>query len=89
MPLQEFMNGILVTACFVAGLFFLRFWRRTRDRLFLIFATAFWMLGLNWLALAFTTRDEVQTRWYVVRLAAFLLILAAVIDKNRSRRRAG
>jgi uncharacterized membrane protein HdeD (DUF308 family) len=86
MPPQPFMTGILVTASGVAGLFFLKFWRRTRDRLFLIFAVAFWMLGINWLALAFTTRDEAQTPWYIVRLAAFLLILAAVIDKNRSRR---
>lgn len=82
---HQFLTGVLVTACAVAGLFFVRFWRRTSDRLFGIFAVAFWLLGINWLALAFTTRDEIQTRWYFLRLLAFLLILAAIIDKNRSR----
>ena len=84
--LYEFMLGGLVMGCFVAGLFFLRFWRKTRDRLFAIFAIAFWLLGLNWLALAFTTQDEVKTWYYAVRLLAFVLILFAILDKNRAAR---
>ena len=44
------------------------------------------MLGVNWLALAFTDRDEIRTWLYAVRLAAFVLILIAIIDKNRPRR---
>jgi hypothetical protein len=75
--------------CFVAGLFFLRFWRKTRDRLFAIFAAAFWLLGANWLALAFTEVDEVKTWLYAVRLLAFILILFAIIDKNRAGRLPG
>ena len=91
---NQFLLGAVVVACLSAGLFFLRFWRRTRDRLFAAFAVAFWVLGLNWAALAWLqiTRpeqpnevDEVRTALYVVRLLAFLLILAAVIDKNRTR----
>jgi hypothetical protein len=85
--LYEFMLGALVMACFVAGLFFLRFWRKTRDRLFAIFAIAFWLLGANWLALAFTEQDEVTTIYYAVRLLAFVLILFAIFDKNRAGRR--
>ena len=85
--LYEFMLGGLVMGCFVAGLFFLRFWRKTRDRLFAIFAVAFWLLGVNWLALAFTEQDEVKTIYYAVRLVAFVLILYAIIDKNRAGRR--
>ncbi len=81
---NQFLLGVVVAACSVAGLFFLRFWRRTRDRLFVIFAVAFWTLGANWLALAFTEQDEVRTALYVVRLLAFLLILGGVVDKNRS-----
>ena len=81
------MLGGLVMGCFVAGLFFLRFWRKTRDRLFAIFAIAFWLLGVNWLALAFTQQDEVKTIYYAVRLLAFVLILYAIIDKNRASRR--
>ena len=85
--LYTFMLGGLVMGCFVAGLFFLRFWRKTRDRLFAIFAIAFWLLGVNWLALAFTKQDEVKTIYYAVRLVAFVLILYAIIDKNRASRR--
>ncbi|HEX8916425.1 MAG TPA: DUF5985 family protein [Humisphaera sp.] len=92
---NQFLLGAVVAACLAAGLFFLRFWRRTRDRLFAAFAVAFWVLGLNWAALAWlqVTRpeqpdeiDEVRTVLYVVRLLAFVLILAAIIDKNRARR---
>jgi hypothetical protein len=82
---NEFLLGLLVMACAVSGMFFLRFWRKTRDRLFAIFAIAFWLLGLNWLLLAFISRDEAQSAIYVVRLLAFILILVGIIDKNRPR----
>jgi hypothetical protein len=76
-------------ACAVAGVFFLRFWRKTRDRLFVIFAIAFWLLGLNWFLLAIISRDEATTAiFYVLRLLAFILIIFAIIDKNRPRRSA-
>jgi uncharacterized membrane protein YcjF (UPF0283 family) len=84
----EFMLGGLVMGCFVATVFFLRFWRKTRDRLFVIFAIAFSLLGANWLLLAFTEQDEINTWYYAVRLLAFVLILFAIIDKNRTGRRA-
>jgi hypothetical protein len=88
-PLNTFFLGAVVMACGVAGLFFLRFWRRTHDRLFAIFAAAFWLLGLNWLLLAFTD-PEAETRrvaLYTIRLLAFVLIIVAIIDKNRASRR--
>lgn len=79
------VSGAIAMGYGVAGLFFLRFWRETRDRLFLIFAGAFWLLGLQRLALAFTPdMIEDDTGLYLVRLFAFLLILAAIVDKNRS-----
>jgi hypothetical protein len=79
------VSGAIVMGYAVAGLFFLRFWRATRDRLFLILSGAFWILGIQRLVLAFT-RDMVEdhTALYLVRLFAFLLILAAIVDKNRS-----
>jgi xanthine/uracil permease len=83
--LNEFLLGAIVMGCGVAGLFFLRFWRRTRDRLFLIFGVAFWTLGVNWLALLFIRQDEVRTWLYGLRLVAFVLILIGIIDKNRPR----
>jgi len=84
--LHHFLLGCVVVACAVAGLHFLRFWRRSGERLFLIFGVAFWTLGVNWLALAFTRQDEARTWLYVLRLLAFVLILWGIWDKNRPRR---
>ncbi len=81
-----FLGGV-VTCCLLAGLFFCQFYVRTRDRLLLLFAIAFWVLGLNWLMLAFAQRNEVRTILYILRLLAFLLILYGILDKNRSARR--
>ena len=89
-PIHHFMYGGLVIACGAAGLFFLRFWRKTRDRLFAILAIAFWVLGLHWLVLARTPgMDEVHAVLYTIRLLAFLLILFAIVDKNRSAKASG
>jgi hypothetical protein len=87
--LNPFILGMVVMACGVAGLFFLRFWRRTHDRLFAIFAAAFWLLGVNWLLLAFTDPEAETQRLilYALRAVAFVLILLAILDKNRKSAR--
>jgi hypothetical protein len=79
-------SGAIAMGYAVAGLYFLRFWRETRDRLFLIFAFAFWLLGVQRLALI-VSREMVEdnTGLYLVRLFAFLLIMGAIVDKNRRR----
>lgn len=84
--LHIFLLGMNVMGCIAIGLFFLRFWKKTHDRLFIMFAIAFWVLGVNWLALTLTPwEDESRTALYVIRLIAFILILIAIIDKNRAR----
>ena len=84
LALNQLISGAVLMGYLVAGLFFLRFWRDTRDRLFLIFAIAFGLLGLQRVALGLTWNLlESQTGLYVVRLFAFLLILGAIVDKNR------
>lgn len=80
--LHQFLLGMVVMAAAIAGLFFVRFWRKTHDRLFAIFAVAFWTLGANWLALAVTVQDEFRTALYVLRLFAFVLIIIGILDKN-------
>ncbi|MBA3685035.1 MAG: hypothetical protein H0W72_07310 [Planctomycetes bacterium] len=71
--------------CSVAiTLFFLRFWRRSKDRLFLAFAIAFLIFAVSRTGLAFLEDDESRTYIYLLRLAAFLAILWAIVDKNRS-----
>ena len=83
-----YVSGAITMGQLIAGLFFLKFWTRTRDRLFLAFAAAFWLLALNQgiIALAGIPREE-QSWVYVLRLAAFLLIIMAIVSKNFSRAR--
>ncbi|HET7434200.1 MAG TPA: DUF5985 family protein, partial [Thermoanaerobaculia bacterium] len=62
----------------------LRFWATSRDRLFAIFAAAFGLLAVQRIALALSRSAlEDQTALYLIRLAAFVLIIVAIIDKNR------
>jgi len=70
----------------IATLFFLRFWQRTRDRLFLAFSVAFLLLGLNQ-AIVILANIPVEDRSpiYLLRLAAFGIIIWAVIQKSRDR----
>ena len=85
-PVTALVSGVLVMGYAVAGLFFLRFWRETRDRLFGIFAGAFWLLALQRLLLALHHNPDEQVWLYGIRLLAFVLILVAIIDKNRGAR---
>lgn len=82
-----FLLGMIVTASLVAGAFFFKFWRQTRDGLFLAFAAAFIIEGLNRIGFLFVAHpNEGSPAIYLVRLIAFLLILAAIVRKNREAR---
>lgn len=49
-----------------------------------MFAAAFLLLGITRLGLAMSQDyAEGHTYWYWVRLAAFLVILVSIADKNR------
>jgi hypothetical protein len=86
--MDQILTGVYVMGYTVAGLFFLRFWYVTRDRLFLLFAIAFWVLGLQRLMLGLTTQtDEDVLYLYGIRLAGFILIIWAIIDKNLQARK--
>jgi hypothetical protein len=86
--MTQFMWGAMTVASWVIGLIFLRHWKLSRDRLFAMFAAAFWILGASWAALAIQSPPrETQHYFYLLRLIAFLLILAAIVDKNRKRGR--
>lgn len=82
--MEQFIMGAIAMASSIVALFFLRFWRETGDRLFAIFALAFLLLGVTRLGLALSPQElEGHTHWYWMRLAAFILILVAIVDKNR------
>jgi hypothetical protein len=80
----DFLGGAATVASWVVAMFLFKFWRESRDRLLLIFSLAFVVLGLNWvLVAAFHPGRETRHLFYLVRLVAFLLILVAIVDKNR------
>lgn len=86
MAVYDFLSGAVAFGFVVAGLFFLRFWNRVRDPLFIWFALAFWLLGAGQtiLALAGVPLEE-RSSVYLIRLTAFLLIIFAIFRKNRAR----
>lgn len=85
--MQLFLLGMISMGFAVAALFFLRFWRGSRDRLFLYFAIAFALEAANRAIFAFNgARSEEVTLYFSLRLVAFLLILWAIVDKNWMRR---
>lgn len=84
MTVFDFLSGSITLGFLIAALFFLRFWRRTDDGLFLAFATAFALLGLGQgiQALASIPQEE-RSYVFLIRLAAFTIIIAAIVRKNR------
>ena len=81
----DLISGGTIVAALVITLFFFRYWQQTRDRLFLMFAGGFLTFAVSRLILAFLDEDdEGRVFVYALRLLAFALILAAIIDKNRS-----
>ena len=82
--LLNFLSGAITTGFLIAGLFYLRFWRQTGEGLFAAFAFSFWLLGVGQAALAFAEIPVEERSWlYLIRLAAFSLILVSIWIKNR------
>lgn len=85
MTLVNFLSGATALGFLACGLFFLRFWRRTRDPLFMAFALAFALLGIGQAVLALANiPTEERGSIYLIRLSAFALILFAILRKNRA-----
>jgi hypothetical protein len=78
------LMGAVAMASFVATLFFLRFWRQTRDGFFLLFAAAFGLDALTRAVLGmWQVSDEAEPLFYLARLVTFALIILAIVQKNR------
>ena len=83
--MQALVAGALTMGYAIASLFFLNFWRKSHDRLFAMFSAAFGILAVQRPTLALITDMQGETTWlYALRLAAYLLMLAAIVDKNRA-----
>ncbi len=88
--MHRFLLGAVCLAFALVGLFFLRFWRDTRDRLFALFSLAFFVLAANRIGFMLQSEHDVKgDSLYGVRLLAFVLILVAIVDKNRSQKSSG
>ena len=87
MMIDDFLAGAIAMGFATAALMFLKFWRRTREGLFLAFAASFFLLALNHALLSVSNVPlEERSSLYLIRLAAFLLIIGAFWHQNRKRR---
>jgi len=85
--MEDFLAGAVAMGFAIAALMFLKFWRRTREGLFLAFAASFLLLSINHAMLSLTRVPlEERSSLYLVRLLAFLLIIGAFWYQNRKRR---
>jgi L-asparagine transporter-like permease len=84
----DFFTGALTMTYVLAAAYFVHFWRRSGERLFMAFGIAFGLLAVNQFAVELIgASDERGSYAYVLRVIAFLLIAAAIVDKNLARRR--
>ena len=84
----DYLAGAVTLAYVVAAMYFVHFWQRTTDRLFLAFAVAFSLLALNQLAVFVLGVDDERYNYaYILRVLGFVLILLAIVDKNLHGRR--
>ena len=82
--MNELLIGATAFGSAAIGLFFLRFWRESRDRLFLAFATAFFIFAANRVVIGLSDREsEELLPVYGLRAAGFLVIILAIVDRNR------
>jgi uncharacterized membrane protein HdeD (DUF308 family) len=85
---EGFLLGVIATACLTAGMFFLRFWTKTHDRLFLAFSLFFFIDAANRIIFLSLPKPNEGSPWiYFVRLFALVLLLAAIVAKNYERPR--
>lgn len=82
--MTTFINGAVAMGFFSVGLFFLKFWRDSRDRLFMIFALAFWTFAIDYAMLGVVPLANEQRPYvFLLRLVGFVAILCGIADKHR------
>lgn len=83
---MSFLSGAYMMALFTIGLHFLRFWLETREKFFLNFLVAFWLLAFERILLAWQPPgSDGESLYYLIRLVAFFIVMAAILNKSRSR----
>lgn len=86
MSLTQFFSGIAALGAWIGAVYFFKFWLKTRDRLFWMFSVSFCLMALERFVLVLQTSaiQEEYSYVYLIRLIAFIIIIVAVIDKNRT-----
>jgi hypothetical protein len=83
---NEFMSGMITAGFAVAALFFLRFWARAKDVLFLGFALALALLATSQALTTLLGLPMEERSWiYLLRMLAFLILIVAILRKNMGR----
>jgi hypothetical protein len=92
--LNQFLSGGIMVGFLACGFFFYRFWKKTRDTLFAVFAVSFWILAVERIFLLATVnlgdltgQHELREHVYWFRFIAFMLIIIAFVLKNREQAR--
>jgi hypothetical protein len=85
--MAAFLTGMIAMGFLVAGLFFLRFWRRTNDMLFAAFALAFLLFALQQIIVGLSGIPREELSWtFLLRLAGFAILIVAILVKNLGQR---
>lgn len=82
-PVSIFLSGAITAQCLVVSLFFIQYACKTSDAFFRYFAFAFILLAAEriiWVLIG--VPSELQPVVYLFRLAAFSVIIAAILKKN-------
>jgi hypothetical protein len=86
--MSGFLSGMITMGYLLAALFFFRFWWRTKDMLFTFFGVSFLLLALSQTLSALAGIASEDQSWiYLLRLAAFTLLIVGIIAKNTERTR--
>lgn len=81
-----FMLGLISALSLMAAVYFLRFWRDTRDVFFVPFAVFFFVEAVTRVVLVFSPHPNEGSAWiYISRLLALVLILTGILYKNYGR----
>lgn len=85
-----FVSGCIFLAAMLSALFFVRFWKETKDRFFLLFAASFIFLGAERVPALFELAiPDKHPYFFLPRLLAFVLILVAIFFKNQRSPQSG
>jgi len=83
--MTDYLAGALTLSFLIAALFFLKFWKKTGDRLFVYFAIAFVLFAVNQVATSILENDMERAGYaYILRVLGYLMILFAIVGKNRA-----